>query len=181
MIYFPDSTVWNCPPEYHSALRHSTEALAEGVSESVAPLHVTSASSLWVFVSREERMLQSSCRWARWSFPLHPYNMEADWLGWWWGGVLSVFLRFCVGVLEEISGVVTASVYFPLEHRPGKKYWVEAETNRDYLQESVVQQDGLRNALQALGLRLKIETKANEQINWLEKGEKHRGDQKTTT
>ena len=155
------------------------EALAEGVSESVAPFYVTSQHLLFTSLrlSRgKDVVYKVRADGPGEAFP-PSYNMKltgsaGD------GGVLSIGYSFVVGVLEEIDGVVTQRlIYFPLEHRPGKKVLGREWLQQDYLQESVVRQDWAEECITSTGTEVENRNRQMNSING-RKGEKNtQGDQ----
>lgn len=116
--------------------------ISELVTENIVPFYVTSQHLLFssVRLSPVQRQ-QYTVRVDRpgESFP-PSYNMKLTGsIG--EGGVVSIGYSFVVGVLEEVNGrVIQRSVYFPIEFRPGKKQWGREWLQRNYLEESTVQQ-----------------------------------------
>lgn len=124
-------------PEPHHA------ALASDLKQSIAPFYVTAQHLLFSSVKLAESQNEVfKIRVPKPSDALPPsYNTKltgsaGD------GGAVSICYLFVVGVLEQSEdSMKQRAVYFPLELKPGQKGWDREWLQRNYLQDTLVDQE----------------------------------------
>lgn len=155
-LELPGQTAPPIPEQYH-------QSLAEDIHECIVPFYVTAQHLLF----SSQRLGHGENQTFRVRIPVPANTLPPSYNTKLTGsagdnGAVSICYSCVVGILEQLNGVMQPrAVYFPLELKPGEKGWDREWVQRDYLQETVVDQKWAPQTLEDAASTDKLDHIAN--------------------